>query len=231
MRLRGGPWEMEVRPNRGGRIGSLKLGGEELLDQGIGIDEPAAEGFVEGGAWGWDEMVPNLEPTPSLPDHGEAWRLPWKVTGKGDHVLGMSSEGRIMPWRLERWIELGANVLVRYRYTNAGGAPQPAYWCAHPLFKFEPGMEIGADVPSALAEGASVKVFLPAQSTDHVVLSWESGKRIEVRWDPVLTPDVAIWMCNGDLGGYRQVAVEPATASPLLQPGESFEWWLRISPL
>src|SRR2546425_9628682 len=89
MRLRGGPWEMEVWPERGGRITSLRLAGEELLDQGIGVDDHSAEGFVAGGAWGWDEMVPNVEaaryPGPGpfegveLPDHGEAWRVAWTV--------------------------------------------------------------------------------------------------------------------------------------------------------
>jgi len=92
-------------------------------------------------------------------------------------------------------------------------------------------MEIGAEVPSALGEGASTKVFLPAGSVDHIVLGWSSGKRIAVSWDASLTPDVAIWMCNGDIGGYRQIAVEPATASPVLEPGASFAWWLRITPL
>src|SRR3989441_3731075 len=75
MRLRSARWDLEVRPERGGRITSLRLEGEELLDQGIGVDQPSAKGFVEGGAWGWDEMVPNVNETDALPDHGEAWRL------------------------------------------------------------------------------------------------------------------------------------------------------------
>ena len=54
MRLRGAPWEAEIRPERGGRITSLRLSGEELLDQGIGVDNPSAEDFVGAGAWGWD---------------------------------------------------------------------------------------------------------------------------------------------------------------------------------
>ena len=227
MRLASGRWEIHVRPERGGRIISLRLDGEELLDQGIGVDQPTAKSFVEGGAWGWDEMVPNLEPTGELPDHGEAWRLPWDVLEEGS----MRCRGRLLPWELQRRIELDDAVRVAYRYRNAGTEPQLAYWCAHPLFRYEPGMEIGAAVPDTLREGASTKIFLPAGSVDRVVLGWRSGKRIEVSWDATLTPDVAIWMCNGDLGGYRQIAVEPATSSPVLEPGASFEWWLRITPL
>lgn len=213
-----------MRPERGGRVVSLRLDGEELLDQGIGVDQPTAKGFVEGGAWGWDEMVPNLEATDTLPDHGEAWRLPWTVLRVDSSALSMRARGRIVPWELERTIELGEEVRVSYLYRNIGSAPHPAFWCAHPLFRYETGM-------SDLAEGASTKLFLAEGSVTSYELAWRSGKRIEVSWDPKLTPNVAIWMCNGDLGGYRQVAVEPATASPLLDPGASFAWWLRIAPL
>ena len=78
-------WRMDIRPERGGRITSLRLRGEELLDQGIGVDQPTAEGFVEAGAWGWDELVPTVEATGTLPDHGEAWRVPWAVASEGSN--------------------------------------------------------------------------------------------------------------------------------------------------
>jgi len=221
MRIAAGRWALEVRPERGGRVTSLRLDGEELLDQGIGVDQPTAKGFVEGGAFGWDEMVPNLEPTDMLPDHGEAWRLPWEVLDVGL----MRCRGRLVPWELERRISLGAAVDVAYVYRNVGSTPHPAYWCAHPLLKYVAGINVSVPVPQ-LEEGTSAKVFLPRGSVDHIGIG-----RIDVRWDPSITPDVAVWICNGDLGGYRQIAVEPATASPLLDPGESLSWWLRISAL
>jgi hypothetical protein len=214
-------WALEIRPERGGRITSLRLDGEELLDQGIGVDQPTAKGFVEGGAFGWDEMVPNLEPTDMLPDHGEAWRLPWEVLGEGH----MRCRGRLVPWELDRSIALGDLVEVAYNYRNVGDEPHPAYWCAHPLFRYMPGMVIGIPVPTP-AEGTSTKVYLPRGSLDHVRVG-----SVEMSWDPSVTPDVAIWICNGDLGGYHQIAVEPATASPLLAPGASLRWGLRIRAL
>src|SRR5260370_32237972 len=89
VKMRGGVWEMEIQPEHGGRIVSLRLAGEDLLDQGIGVDDPSQAGFVAAGARGWDEMVPCVDasryPGPGsfagveLPDHGEAWRLPWTV--------------------------------------------------------------------------------------------------------------------------------------------------------
>jgi hypothetical protein len=108
------------------------------------------------------------------------------------------------------------------------------------LFKFEPQMEVSVPVPR-VPEGSSAKVFLPKGSLDRVALRWASGTALELVWDPVLTPYLGIWICNGDLGGYRQIAIEPATGGndrpdpaappPLLAPGESFEWWLQIRAL
>ncbi len=242
MKLLGGSWELEVRPERGGRITSLRLAGEELLEQGIGVDDPQAVGFVEGGAWGWDEMVPTVDATESLPDHGEAWRAPWAVGAATSSSVVMSCAGRLVPWELSRRLELFEDrVRVSYVYTNRGHQPLHAYWCAHPLFRFESGMEIGVPGGVALAQladGTSTKVFLPPGSIDRVRLSWRSGAAIEFAWDASVTPYVGVWVCNGDLGGYQQVAVEPATGggdrpdssepAPLLGAGERLEWWVEV---
>ena len=238
IRLSAKRWTMEIRPERGGRITSLRLDGEELLDQGIGVDQPTANGFVAGGAWGWDEMVPNVEATDTLPDHGEAWRAPWEVLHDHATTVVMRASGRLVPWELTRTIELRDVVRVSYVYRNVGDAPHLAYWCAHPLFKYQDGMEMGMP---PIAEGMSNKVFLARGSVDSFRLRWVSGAAVELSWDPSLLPYVAIWACNGDLGGYRQIAVEPATGGndkpdpvappPRLRPGESFRWWLQIRPL
>lgn len=231
-----------MRPERGGRITSLQLDGEELLEQGIGVDDAEADGFIEGGASGWDEMIPNVDATEELPDHGEAWRVAWSVGAKTRGSVFMRCAGRVVPWHLERRIELSqAGVRVSYVYTNRGAGAQYAYWCAHPLFRFESGMEIGVPGGERLAQlapGTSTKLHLPKGSIDHVRVAWRSGAAIEMAWDLALTPYVGVWVCNGDLGGYRQVAIEPATGGndrpdpaappPLLAPGEQFRWWLEI---
>ena len=233
---------MSIKPERGGRITSLRLRGEELLDQGIGVDDPNAEGFVAGGAQGWDEMIPNVDATVSLPDHGEAWRLPWTVEATTEGSVLMRCAGRVVPWELERRIELGdSGVRMSYIYTNRGPEAQYAYWCAHPLFRFERGMEIGVPGGERLAQlpaGTSTKLVLPKGSVDRVRLGWKAGSAIELAWDAGLTPYVAVWVCNGDLGGYHQVAVEPATGGndgpdsaappPLLGPREQFAWWVNV---
>src|ERR1700674_587570 len=98
MLLRSGSWEVAVRPERGGRITSLRLGGEELLEQGIGVDDPGAAGFVAGGAFGGDEMVPTVDAAETLPDHGEAWRLPWEEGSRSRSSVFMRCAGRMVPW-------------------------------------------------------------------------------------------------------------------------------------
>jgi galactose mutarotase-like enzyme len=246
---------MAVRPERGGRITSLRLEGEELLDQGIGVDDLTVEGFVAAGAWGWDEMVPNIDAAVypgrgpmaglQLPDHGEAWRLPWTVlTGSADAASAASMEcsGHVLPWRLRRRIQLTKRaVRLDYTYYNLGAEPLLAYWCAHPLFRYEEGMVIGVDGGdrlARLAEGTSTKRFLRRGSVDRVRLGWQSGVAVELAWDPDVTPYVGVWACNGDLGGYRQIAIEPATGGgdrphlavppPLLEPGGELMWWLEV---
>jgi len=237
---------MEIQPERGGRITSLRLDGDELLDQGIGIDHPSVEGFVAAGARGWDEMVPNVDASEypgsgpygavALPDHGEAWRLAWTVVDEAT----MECSGRVLPWKLSRRISLADSaVRLDYVYANVGDEPLFAYWCAHPLFRYEEDMEVGiGKALSRPAAGQSRKVFLRRGETDRARLQWKSGAAIEFRWDVGATPYVGVWVCNGDLGGYHHIAVEPATGGadrphlaappPLLDPGEELRWWLEV---
>jgi galactose mutarotase-like enzyme len=215
----------------------------ELLDRGIGVDQPSASDFVEGGACGWDELVPTVDASTwqgiDLPDHGEAWRLPWTVVEVGEDRCLMRCDGRALPWRLERLISLGEVVRAEYAMANLGGKPIPGYWCSHALFSYEDDMEVEAGAKlMRLAATKSGKFFLPRGAVDRARLSWRSGTAVELRWDREATPYCGVWICNGDLGGYRQVAIEPATGGgdrpdsdeppPMLAPGETLEWWLEV---
>src|SRR5260370_25631744 len=123
VRVAAGRWERAIRPERGGRITALRLDGEELLDQGIGGDQPPAYGFVEGGAFGWDEMVPNLEPTETLPDHGEGWRLPWTIVAQSRDSIGMSPDRHPGTARFGRRSALGTTAGVFQQEPNVGQVP------------------------------------------------------------------------------------------------------------
>jgi galactose mutarotase-like enzyme len=239
-----------VNPGRGGRITSLHLDGHELLDQGIGVDDSSLDNFVAAGAWGWDEMVPTVNPSrypaPShwagleLADHGEAWRLPWSVLEETASSAVMECSGMTLPWRLQRRIELQERaVRVEYTYRNSGGHPLYAYWCSHILFRYEAGMVVeGIAGFAPPQEGTSSKLHLPPRSSSSARLAWSDKSAIQMAWDSALTPYVGVWACNGDLGGYHQIAIEPATGGndhpdpaappPLLRPGEELKWWLEI---
>jgi galactose mutarotase-like enzyme len=187
-------------------------------------------------------MVPTIEPVGGLPDHGEAWRLPWMVLDQTRDTVAMRCSGQVVPWELERRIALTADaVRVSYVYRNRGADPHLAYWSAHPLFRYEEGMTIdapGAEGLGRLPRRTSAKVFIAKGSVDRLGLRWPGGMGVEVAWDAALTPYVGIWACNGDLGGYHQVAVEPATGGgdhpdpnappPLLEAGEELRWWLEV---
>jgi hypothetical protein len=188
-------------------------------------------------------MVPTVDATDELPDHGEAWRVPWQVVRGAGAELSMRCRGQLVPWELTRAIDIRAGaVIFNYTYRNVGSVPHRAYWCAHPLFKYERDMEIDVGIkPRPVPEGQSSKFFLPPGKADHARLRWRGGPAIELRWEPKVTPYCGVWICNGDLGGYRQVAIEPATGGgdrpdsdeppPLLGPGQTLVWGLQIISL
>ena len=258
-----GPGDIGVPGDLGGIDEQGGLSGHGHLRRGRGTVPPGLPvdlgeqpvdlvevGFVAAGARGWDEMVPTIDRAPypgpgqwegiDLPDHGEAWRLPWKVLEETAAAAKMQCLGRVLPWRLQRSITLNPrNVRIEYVYENVGRLPLYAYWCAHPLFRYEPGVELDVEGGFVMPPpGASSKVFLPTGAIDRVRLGWPSGSAIEMAWDPSLTPYFAIWACNGDLGGYQHIAPEPATGGndrpdpqappPLLEPSHELRWWLEI---
>src|SRR5260370_17015905 len=134
---RGGGWGMEVVRARGGGMTWGGLDGEELLEQGIGIDDPEASGFVAGGAFGWDEMVPTVDATDALPDHGEAWRGGWGGVGEVPGAALMRGLGRVVPWELGGRIGVGVGrVCLSSTYLDPGPGPHNAYLFSHPPLRF-----------------------------------------------------------------------------------------------
>ncbi len=109
---------------------------------------PVAYGapFAEQDMAGWDEMFPTILACPypgpgpqhgvPLPDHGEAWALPWGVTRAADGELTLTLEGRALPYRLTRTATLGPTDTLTLHYTleNLGDDPMPTMWAAHPQF-------------------------------------------------------------------------------------------------
>lgn len=102
--------------------------------------------FTKQDMAGWDEMFPTIIACPypgpgplsgaPLPDHGEAWSLPWAVAKTANGELALTLRGRALPYRLTRAASFVAPDVLTLRYTleNLGDAPMPYIWAAHPQF-------------------------------------------------------------------------------------------------
>ena len=136
-------------PQLGAKIVSLldkRSGLEWLIGPGDRPVKPIAYGapYHEQDLAGWDEMFPTIVacvyPGPGprhgtpLPDHGEAWALPWSVTQHAENALILTMEGRALPYRLTRAAGFTADDTLTLRYTliNLGAEPMPYMWAAHP---------------------------------------------------------------------------------------------------
>jgi galactose mutarotase-like enzyme len=106
--------------------------------------------YVEtGDTGGYDECFPTIAPCTlptsvarfgglSLPDHGELWSqsTTFSLETREDGMYAASGwEGRRMPYHFVRelFVSRDDRVEMRYAVTNAGPAPLPFIWAAHPL--------------------------------------------------------------------------------------------------
>jgi galactose mutarotase-like enzyme len=165
--IQAGDCVVTVLPQFGGKIGSIRIGERELLQQPLGpvATRTRTMGFDEGDASGWDECLPSVaacsvETAASIaqvPDHGDLWRVEWQQQGSGNRDQGTENpvdaaviligECFSLPLELERRIELieagdGWRLELRYKLTNTSAKAVPWSWAAHPLFAVEEGDRI-----------------------------------------------------------------------------------------
>jgi len=140
----------EVVPELGGKIVSLRYkstGKEWLISSGDRPLKSLAYGsvFTEADMSGWDECFPTINACAIgknneilLPDHGEVWSLPWSSVMTEKKLIG-SVDGKRLPYRLTREIELIGTSTLRLTYTieNRGAIPLPFLWTAHPQFAID----------------------------------------------------------------------------------------------
>ena len=146
-------------PTMGAKIVSLldrHTEAEWLIDPGRRPFRPVAYGapFQEQDMSGWDEMFPTIVACPypgsgvhhgaSLPDHGEAWTLPWQIAQAGEDSLTLTMEGYALPYQLTRTADCPEPATLRLRYTlnNMGSEPMPYLWAAHPQFTCGPDGQV-----------------------------------------------------------------------------------------
>jgi galactose mutarotase-like enzyme len=152
-----------ILPQLGGKIASIRVNGRELLQAPLVAYAPRTRtmAFDAGDASGWDECLPSVADCTvetaagpaAIPDHGDLWRVAWKVVNGGGQGEGSSRSASFcgecfsLPITLERTATLtetgkGWRLSLDYKVTNTGGEPVPWSWAAHPLFTAEAGDRI-----------------------------------------------------------------------------------------
>lgn len=143
--LEGGGARIEVVPTQGGRIRSLRLGGQEWLLQGGAAAAPASGAGVLAGA-GWDECAPaaGAGTVPEwvkgiggrpIPAGGEARSQVPEIalrTAHEGHTLRCTWRGERLPWTLTRtlFVRPDGAVEARYEAVATGTQRLPFLWSA-----------------------------------------------------------------------------------------------------
>lgn len=154
IRLTAGDWICELRPELGGAITSLSLGGRPVLrptpETASAILEtacfplvPYANRIADAGFQfqGRTVALPVLEAFAPHALHGDGWLKPWSVTAQGhDHAtmrldwIG-NAEGWPWSWSAEQTVRLSeAGLRIDLTTTNTDQAAQPMGLGLHPYF-------------------------------------------------------------------------------------------------
>jgi galactose mutarotase-like enzyme len=190
-----GDCSVTVMPALGGKIASLRIGPHELLHAPLNPYGPRNRtmGFSEADASGWDECLPSVAECSvtteagavSIPDHGDLWRVPWRVLESTDDSITLRARCFSLPLELTRSLILsetssGWKIRLLYSLANLENYRIPWAWTAHPLFACEEGD----------------RIVLPS-GVQTLRLEDSHGNRLGVRGDAVAWP-------NGKLSGGGQ---------------------------
>lgn len=244
---------VSIDPRRGGKITALRdlrSGREWLLPPAEPYGDPAGYGtsFTDAELSGWDEMAPTITECevdgPSgpvaLPDHGEVWSVPWDTVVVGPRRITLRVDGRTLPFRLDRTVEVTSPDRLRlsYRLWNTGKAAFPSLWAAHPQFVWRRGARV--ELPSSITEvldvtsgpdpvvvpwdlpmstrldhlgdGEGHKVWtLPGQAPAWCRLRDADGGSVLIEADPDSVPYLGIWWDSCAYADVPVVALEPST--------------------
>ena len=170
--IEAGDCQITILPALGGKISSIRLREHELLQAPL---RPYAArtktlDFADGDASGWDECLPSVAGcTVSteageavIPDHGDLWRVPWKVLEATESTVTMRADCFSLPLQLTRSLIVsetasGWRVEALYSLANLGGYDVPWVWSAHPCLAVEAGdwIVLPEGVKSVRVEGSA----------------------------------------------------------------------------
>ena len=232
-----------VVPELGAKIISLKdlhtdrewmwhpRGGLKLFRNRPGDD------FSQSPLVGADECLPTIAPCfwqgRALPDHGEAWCMPWSVDGGAwaNGVLRTMTRLRLSPFHFERTLELQENeVRLSYQLHNQGEAEEAYLWAIHPLLSLQPGdrLELPSSTRALLSgeawidaldsdvpEGNCSKVFAaPLREGKAAIHNPVTKDRLEFEWNPAENNTLGLWLTRGGWHGHHHLALEPTNGQP-----------------
>ncbi|WP_204013628.1 aldose epimerase family protein [Virgisporangium aurantiacum] len=226
----------EIDAARGAKIISLRdPAGREWLTRSRRTGAVPGMPFGLAEMAGWDECAPTINQCVvdgrRLPDHGDAWDVPWTATGTGLRHAGAS-----WPYVLRRRIVSTGDGGLRLEYSaeTTGGAV-PFLWTAHPQFAAPPGSRVelsptperAVEVSAkgwpvigwseqltsldALPDGGSRKVYVHPDepAVTRVVLIRSDGGRLGLTLSPECRY-LAIWLDNRAWADEPVIAVEPS---------------------
>ena len=192
--------------------------------------------FAASTMAGWDECLPTIAPCAwkgrRLPDHGEAWSVPWWIdlAAFASGVLKTSVTLAVSPFHFERSIKLcGDEIRLDYQLENCGNEPEEFLWAMHPLLPVndyiqldltleteklltgEPwidGLKFSADKPGCVKTYAS-----PLREGRASVVNTEARDRLQFEWDTTRNHTLGLWLTRGGWNGYHHIALEPANGA------------------
>jgi hypothetical protein len=193
--------------------------------------------FATSPLVGWNECIPTIAPcvwkNRQLPDHGEAWSVPWSLDREAFQrgVLKTSVTFACSPFHFERRLELRRNEIhLHYRLDNLSDQPEEYLWAMHPLLPVRDGdqLELTAEIRKHLDglqwisslsfvpdRPACAKAYAGPLGGGHAgILKTVSNDRLMFEWDTKANNTLGLWLTRGGWQGYHHVALEPTNGAP-----------------
>ena len=241
--LRNGTIELAVVPELGAKVISLRnlvTGYEWMWHPPTGMKlfrNRLGDDFASSTMTGWDECLPSIAPCDwkgrKLPDHGEAWSVPWEIDLEAfDHgMLKTSLALAVSPFHFERSLVLCENeIYLDYRLENQGDEVEEFLWAMHPLLPVNDNVRLhlteetrklltgepwidGLDLSAAKA--GCVKTYAgPLREGRASVVNTAACDRLQFEWETTRNNTLGLWLTRGGWNGYHHIALEPANGAP-----------------
>jgi len=139
-----GPWQVEYRPEDGGRLSRLSFKGYDLLTkEPLNFRPPLMDcgDYEKRPVYGYDDCFPSIGACPYpgtglyIPDHGEICWLPWNVSAEGN-TLDFYVGSTMLPLMFRRKMTFNdSSIDWDFEVINNGDFPLPFQHSMHALMR------------------------------------------------------------------------------------------------